>query len=132
MTTRDLLRITYITNSLPPANRVNGTVTGNAVDLLGYDGAVIVVTTGAYTDGTHVPSVLQSMDGVTYTACAVTDLDGTFATIASSASANTVQQVGYIGTQRYLQVVMTTTGATSGATTSAHIVAGYPRNAPTQ
>lgn len=132
MTTRDLLRISYVTNSLAPAVRANGTATGTTVDLLGFDGAVIAVTFGAYTDGTHVPSVLESSDGVTFVACATTDLDGTFTAVSSSAGANTLQQVGYIGALRYLQVVMTTTGATSGAASSASVIAGYPRNAPTQ
>lgn len=132
MTTRDLLRISYVTNSLPPAVRTNGTFTGNTVDLLGFDGAIIAVTFGAYTDGTHTPSVLASSDGVTFVACAATDLDGAFTTVSSSAGANTVQQIGYIGAQRYLQVAMTTTGATSGAASNASVIAGYPRNAPTQ
>ena len=135
MAIRDLLRNQYVSQSLAPAVRVNGTATGSTVDLRGYDGAVIVVAFGAYTDGTHTPSVLQSVDGVTFIPCVFgTDLDAStnLAAVSSSAGANTVQQIGYIGSLRYLQVVMTTTGATSGALSTAHVVAGYPRNAPTQ
>ena len=132
MTTRDLLRQTLVSPSLSPAARVNGTATGSAVDLIGFDAAVISVQFGAYTDGTHTPSVTQSTDGTTYTACAVSDLDGAFTAVSSSGGANTLQQVGYIGTQRYIKVVMTTSGATTGALSSANVVAGYPRNAPTQ
>ncbi len=132
MTIRDLLRLSYVTQSLSPAARVNGTATGTAVDLRGYDAAVITVSFGAYTDGTHTPSVVHSVDGVTYTAVAAADIDGAFTAVSSSAGANTLQQVGYIGSQRYVAVVMTTTGATTGALSSTNVIAGYPRNAPTQ
>ena len=134
MTTRDLLRNQLVSQSLAPAARTNGTATGTAVDLRGYDGAVITVSFGAYTDGTHTPSVVHSADGVTYTACVYgTDLDGpsNLAAVNSSAGANAIQQIGYIGNMRYVAVVMTTTGATTGALSAANIVAGYPRHAPT-
>jgi hypothetical protein len=134
MAIRDLLRTQNTTTSLAPAVRVNGTATGTGVDLRGYDGAVVNIEFGAYTDGTHTPSVSHSADGTTYTACVYgTDLDGPSAltAVTNSSGANTVQQIGYIGSLRYLQVVMTTTGATSGAASAAQIVAGYPRNAPT-
>ena len=132
MTTRDILRQTFVYPSLNPAARVNGTATGTAVDLRGYDAAMISVAFGAYTDGTHTPSVTQSSDGVTYTACAASDLDGAFTAVSSGAGANSIQQVGYIGSARFIAVVMTTTGATTGALSQASIVAGYARNAPTQ
>src|SRR5580704_1945282 len=134
MAIRDLLRNNLVTASLFPAARVNGTATGATVDLRGYDGAVVTVSFGAYTDGTHTPSVLQSVDGVTFTSCVYgTDLDGAsnLSAVSSSAGANTIQQIGYIGSQRYL-AVMTTTGATTGALSSATVIAGYPRQAPTQ
>lgn len=135
MTVRDLLRISLVTPSLFPAARVNGTFTGNTVDTLGFDGAFITVTFGAYTDGTHTPSVIQSNDGVTWVPCVYeTDLDAAnnLAAVSSSAGSNTVQQIGYIGSMRYLAVVLTVTGATTGALSSANVIAGYPRNAPTQ
>jgi uncharacterized membrane protein len=134
MAIRDLLRDQITTTSLPPAARVNGTATGSTVDLRGFDGAVITVEFGAYTDGTHTPTVLQSVDGVTFTTCVYgTDLDGpaNLTAVSSSAGANTVQQIGYIGSQRYLAVVLTTTGATTGALSAAQVTAGYPRSGPT-
>lgn len=132
MTIRDLLRNNFISQSLSPAVRTNGTATGAAVDLRGFDAAVITVSFGAWTDGTHTPSVVQSMDGVTYVPCSPGDLDGTFAAVSGTAGANTLQQVGYIGTQRFVAVVLTTSGATSGAASAGSIIAGFPRNAPTQ
>ncbi len=134
MTTRDLLRNQLVVQSLAPAARVNGTATGSSVDLRDYDGATIVISFGAYTDGTHTPSVLHSSDGSAWTACVHgTDLDGpsALAAIGSAAGANTVQQVGYIGNKRYVAVVIATTGATTGALSAASVVAGFPRRAPT-
>jgi hypothetical protein len=134
MAVRDLLRQQLVSQSLAPAARVTGTFTGTAVDLRGYDGAVITVSFGAYTDGTHTPTVVHSPDGVTYTTCVYgTDLDGPSAltAVSGSGSANTIQQIGYIGSYRYVAVVMTVTGATTGALSAASVIAGFPRNAPT-
>lgn len=132
MTIRDLLRNTYVTQSLSPAARTNGTGTGTAVDLLGYDGAMVSVSFGTWTDGTHTPSLRHSVDGTSYSACSASDLDGTFTAVSGTAGSNTLQQVGYIGTQRFISVMMVTAGATTGALSTASVVAGYPRNAPTQ
>ncbi len=131
MTIRDLLRRTLVTASLAPAVRTNGTATGTAVDLRGYDSAILTVQFGTWTDGTHTPSVQHSVDGTTYTAAAASDLDGSFAAVNSAAGNGTVQSVGYIGAQRYVRVVMTTSGATSGALSAAYVISGSPRNAPT-
>ncbi|NTU77323.1 MAG: hypothetical protein HGA90_05870 [Alphaproteobacteria bacterium] len=132
MALRDLLRNTLVTPSLAPAVRTNGTATGAAVDLRGFDAAVIAVAFGACTDGTHTPSVQHSVDGTTYTNAAASDLDGAFVAVTSGSGANAVQTVGYIGSQRYVRVVITTTGATTGALSAANVLSGYPRHAPTQ
>jgi len=134
MAIRDLLRTQLVSTSLSPAARVNGTATGTAVDLRGFDGAVITFSFGAYTDGTHTPTVTHSSDGTTYTTCVFgTDLDGAadLAAVSSGAGANTIQQIGYIGDKRYVKAVITTTGATTGALSAASVIAGHPRNAPT-
>ena len=132
MANRDLLRNTLVTQSLSPAARTNGTATGAAVDLRGFDGAMITVSFGTWTDGTHTPSLNHSVDGVSYAACAASDLDNAFTAVSSGAGSNTIQQVGYIGSRRFVQVVMVTSGATTGAVSQASVIAGYPGNAPTQ
>ncbi len=134
MAIRDLLRNQLVFQSLAPAARVNGVATGATVDLRGYDGAVITVSFGAYTDGTHTPTVMHSVDGETFAPCVFgTDLDGPsdLAAVSSAAGANTLQQIGYIGNRRYVAVVLTTTDATTGALSAANVIAGYPRQAPT-
>lgn len=132
MAIRDLLHNVLVTQSLSPAARTNGTGTGTAVDLRGFDGAVVSVAFGTWTDGTHTPSVKHSSDGTSYSACDTTDLDGTFTAVSGTAGSNTLQQVGYIGSNRYIQVMMVTAGATTGALSQAEVVAGHPHRGPTQ
>ncbi|MDD2324578.1 MAG: hypothetical protein PHW63_01000 [Alphaproteobacteria bacterium] len=127
MALRDLVSTMAAKLSLSPAARVTGTSTGTAVDLRGYDAAVVVVTFGAYTDGTHTPSLQHSTDGSTYTTVTATDLQGSFAVVSSVGGANSVQSVGYIGSARYVRVVMTVASATTGALSSASVIAGMPR-----
>lgn len=134
MTTREHIRTQKVVQTLAPAARVTGTATGTTVDLRGYDSATIVISFGAYTDGTHTPTVVQSDDGSTWTSCAYgTELSGPAAltALSSSADANAVQQIAYVGACRYIAVVITTTGATTGALSAANIVLGHPHNAPT-
>ncbi len=131
MTVRDLLHNTFVSPSLAPAAR-NASETGEAVDLRGFDAAVIAVAFGAYTDGTHTPSLEHSMDGDSYAAVAASDSDGSFTPVSSEAGANAVQSVGYVGARRYVRVVMTVEGATTGAVASANVIAGYPHHQPAQ
>lgn len=132
MTVRNLLRNIMTSISLAPAVRTaTATATGSAVDLRGYDSAVISVQFGSYTDGTHTPSVQHSVDGTTYTSVAAGDLDGAFAAVNSAAGAGSIQSVGYIGAQRYVRVVMTIASATSGAASGAVVTVGHARSAPT-
>lgn len=131
MALKNIMRNILVKLSVAPALRVNGTTNGTGVDLRGFDAAAISVAFGAYTDGTHTPSVQHSSDGSTYTNVAASDLDGAFTAVNAVGGANTVQTVGYIGALRYVRVVMTVSGATTGAASTAFVVAGYPRQMPT-
>ncbi len=130
MTIRDLNDQVDVALSLAPAARVNGTFNGTAVDLRGYDAAMLAVSFGAYTDGTHTPSLQHSDDGSSFAAVGASDVNGSFTAVSSGAGANTVQRVGYIGAKRYLRAVLTVTGATTGAVSEASVIRGEPRNRP--
>ncbi len=130
MTMRSLYRNAKPMPCLAPAARVTGTTNGTGIDLRGYDSAMVAVAFGAYTDGTHTPSLQHSTDNVTFTAVSASDLEGSFAAVSSAAGANTLQSVGYLGANRYVRVVMTVTGATTGALSSGQVILGCPRNAP--
>lgn len=111
-----------------PAQTVTGAVATNApADLLGYDGALIVVNAGTIS-GTN-DATLVILDGTTggtlaasYGTTAATDLlgGGTLAALAAAAS-NTVIVRQYVGTKRYLRV-SASAGTGAGAPVSAVII----------
>jgi hypothetical protein len=130
MTMRDLNDQVDLALCLSPAARTNGTFNGTTVDLRGYDSAMITVTFGAYTDGTHAPSLQHSDDGVGFVAVAATDLTGILLTASNSSLANSVQRVSYLGSKRFVRGVLVVSGATTGALSDVSIVRGHPRNSP--
>ena len=130
MTIRDMSDNVDVALSLAPAARVNGTFNGTAVDLRGYDSAMLVVNFGAYTDGTHTTSLQHSDDGATFTTASASELNGAFTAVNSGGGANSTQRVGYSGSKRYIRAVLTVSGATSGALSEASIMRSEPRNAP--
>jgi hypothetical protein len=131
MSQRDLYHNTAATLSLSPAARVTGTANGTAADLRGFGSAVASVSFGAYTDGTHTPKLQHSDDNTTFADVGATELQGAFAAVSGATGANKVQSVGYVGSKRYLRVVITTAGATTGALSGAILIAGEPSQAPT-
>lgn len=111
-------KIDAVTSIAPAA--ITTTVTGAGVNILGYESALVLITPGTITDGTHTPKLQESDDDSTYTDVAAADLHGAFAAISS----DTPQKVGYKGIKRYLRVVSTVAGASTGGVYSAHIVRG--------
>lgn len=127
---RDLVSNVDAARSLSPAAR-NASANGVGVDLQGYDSAMAVVQFGTWTDGTHTPSLEHSDDNSAFTNC-VTDgvQQGAFTPVSGAGGSNTTQRVGYSGGKRYVRVVQTVSGATTGAVTSALILRGSPHRAP--
>lgn len=114
----------------------NGAITGAAVDLQGYESAMLVATAGVMA-GSAAANVhnfkLQESDSATtgFTDVAAGDLIG--ANPAHNGTTdNTVQKQSYIGKKRYLLVVDTVTGfTTAGGYVSASILLGHPQIAST-
>jgi len=131
------------------------TQTSTSVDLADYDGAMIYILAGNWTDGTFTPVVQESSDNSTFTTVAATDLVAWSATSTtnsaavklndsdgnptgnsqpnaiSSAATAINQRVGYIGALRYIRLVSTISGSPStGMGYDAIIVAGRARNLP--
>ena len=125
---KDLANNLSIVQSLAPASRT-ANANGAAVDLQGYEGALILISTGAITDGTHTFEVQESDDGTTFTAVANSDLIGTEPAVGAT-NDNTDYKIGYIGSKRYVRVVVTVAGATNGGVYGAWVIRGYPRHAP--
>jgi len=127
---RDMKSQHDVVQSLAPAVRATGTNAGGAVDLQGYYGAMAVFSIGAWTDGTHTPSLLESADGTTYTAVNATDQRGTFTAVSGTAGQNAVQRVDYIGNLRYIKGNLVTAGVTTGAPAGIDVVRGRPSIGP--
>ncbi|MGH3679093.1 MAG: hypothetical protein ACRDT2_02020 [Natronosporangium sp.] len=119
--------------TISPAVRANGTVNGVAVDRAangGAEEAIVVVTTGTITDGSHAVAVEDSDDGSTgWVAVPAGQLTGTPPTIAD-VNDDAIYEIGVAGSRRYLRVSVVTTGATSGGAFSAVIVLGGSRFSP--
>jgi len=122
---RDLYNRLSEAPSINPGAKTSST-TGASVDLQGYEGAVVIIAAGAWTDGSHAFSLEESADNATFSTVASGDLQGTLPTIAASGDGNKTYRVGYRGSKRYLRVKSTVTGATSGAVYGASIVRGFP------
>lgn len=115
----------------PAANRTANT-TGSAVDLQGFRSAVALVQYGTVTDGTWTATIEDSDDGSTGWATVVADLLGGAFTARTSANDETVEEVAYLGTKRFIRVVVTETiASTTGALFNALIVRGGPITKPT-
>lgn len=124
---------TLFKRSLSPAARTDGTASGVAVDRAangGMQDAVVLVSTGTVTDGSHAVAIEDSADGSTdWQPVAAGQLLGSAPTLVADDD-DTVFEVGVLSTRRYLRVVAVTTGATTGGIFSAGILLGRPRFAP--
>ena len=115
--------------SVAPSGNRTASINGSGVDLANYDSALAIVQFGTITDGTWTASLEESDNNSDFTAVAAADQSGSF-TGATSSTDETTQQVAYLGTKRYIRVVVTeTVASTTGAIFSALVVRGNPRKA---
>ncbi len=120
-----------VKRSLSPAART-ATANGVSVDRVvngGMQDAVLVVTTGTITDGTHTISLEDSADDVSFAAVDAAQIQGTLPEIAA-ADDDKVFEVGIRSTRQFLRVVTTVAGATSGGVYGATIALASPRFSP--
>lgn len=130
MTVRDQNNETRVVQTVAPAAALTATTTGTAVDTVGFRSATAVIAAGVATDGTFVATLEESdASGSGYTTVAAGDLSGSFASV-TSATDEVTQEVGYLGTKRYLRVVLTETVSSTGASIVAVIVLGKPITKP--
>lgn len=119
--------------TLSPATRTNGTANGVAVDRMvngGMQDAVLLVTTGTITDGSHAVSIEDSDDGSTgWAAVAAAQLQGSAPTVVA-ADDDVLFEVGVRSTRRFLRAVAVTSGATTGGLFGAMFLLSSPRFAP--
>lgn len=124
----DLKNNISIAASLGPAART-ATANGAGVDLAGFSATAVVVVAGTVTDGTHAIKVQESDDNAAFTDVAAADLDGAAPSLQAAGS-NTVTEIGYRGIKRYIRVVSTVSGATTGGVYTALVARGSARKYP--
>jgi hypothetical protein len=128
----EIYSTTRAKTSLVPAARTasaNGTGVDRNDNGLGYQDALVVVHTGTITDGTHTIELQESDDNSSFSAVADANLVGTEPAIVA-ADDNKTYEIGYRGTKRYLRVIVTAAGTTTGGVYGAVILLANPRVAP--
>jgi hypothetical protein len=115
---------------------ITSSANGTGTDLLGYEGALMIATTGAGT-ALHGASnyatiqFLESSNNVVFSAISDNNLVGGNNTEVLDANGefNSTVQRGYIGDARYLTITFANTGAVA-YTGAALIIKGFPIHAP--
>jgi len=113
----------------------NTTTNGTAVDMQGYQALTFVFHSGAVTDGTFTPALLEGDDSNISNASAVADADllpsGTGQEAAAAINAaNSVSKLGYRGTRRYVFPTIVSTAVTTGGTIGVTAIQECPSEAP--
>ncbi|QND48110.1 hypothetical protein HB780_20955 [Rhizobium lusitanum] len=123
---RDLAHNLGFVQSVVPAV-LTATATGTGVDLLGFDSAAVVISTGAIAgSGNFTPKVQESDDNVTFTDVAAGDLTGALPAVLL---ASTTAKASYIGNKRYIRSVLTLNSGTSIAA-SVLVTKGHASSRP--
>lgn len=113
--------------SLAPAVRTNGTVTGTAVDTTAGGGpfrvAMLLVNVGVITDGSNAVTVEDSDDGTTNWQPFAGQTQGSVPGAIAGAQQNAIYRLALDTIpRRYLRAKIVTSGATTGGAISATFV----------
>lgn len=127
MASRDLYDNIGVTLAVSPAV-LTATNTSTGIDLAGFEGATVIINTGAIAGAGNFTPKLQESDvsGSGYADVAAKDLLGSF---PSALAADTAYKVGYKGSKRYVRTVITLNSGTSIAA-GAVIVKSHARSKP--
>ncbi len=115
---------------VPVAQTATTALTTNGVDLVGFDGAMAIINTGAIASSGDFSVKLQESDtnSSDFTDVAAADLDSDITTTASLA-ANSTYRIGYKGSKRYINVIFVKNSGTS-IVAGCVILKGYAHQAP--
>ena len=123
---RDLANNIGVVPGLVPAVKSTASETGSAIDLQGFESAMVIVNTGAIAgDGDFGIAIQDSVTGSGDWEAA-TKVMGAF---PATLEANSSYRVGYTGSKRYVRINVTKEGGTSIAL-GAVAVLGHPAVAP--
>lgn len=119
--------------ALAVALRATGAVNGLAVDRHynnnAFRSAMFIIHTGTMTDGSVAITMQDSPDNSVWTAVDPAFVQGTLPTIALTDDDKTYE-VGYVGGQRYVRIVATTSAGATGGTFGATCVLSGARRRP--
>jgi hypothetical protein len=127
-------RETLVVHALSPAARTDGTANGTGIDRSPgnrYGSVVFAITTGVLTDGIHTFKIQDADADTGYADAAAGDVDGT-ASVTAITNDNVAFSFAYKGSKRWVRLVCTTSGATTGGILGAVAVLGNPHVYPTQ
>jgi hypothetical protein len=125
---RDLHHSIGAVLALSPAVQA-ATIKGLAIDLRGFNEAELIVNTGAIAGAGDFTAKVQESNTTTdgdFTDVAAANLLGT---LPASLAADAAYRVGYIGSKKFVRIVLTKNGGTSIAA-GAVVVKGAPALAP--
>lgn len=128
----DLYNNLALVHALAPQTINTSTTTeSDAIDLAGYEGALICFHAGAIAGSSSANVLLPLItecdtSGGSYTAVADADLIGTEAAAAHNGGTDsTVTKIGYVGAKRYIKVALVSTATTTaGALVAATVIKG--------
>ncbi len=149
MASKDLYTLTAPIVGLNTQTIASDTVVdGNTIDMQFFEGVLFTIQTGALTDGTYTPKLQDSPDGTNWTdvvdqagSGSVTGpyyAIGNYSTnlvstggypAAVISTANTATNLGYVGKQRYVRIVITSSLVTSGAVIGVSVNKYWPHYA---
>jgi hypothetical protein len=139
MATRDLHNHLHFVNAEPPVTQTNSDTafTSATIDTAGYESLEFVIALGGLTDADVTATVVmnESDDSGMSGSNAVADANllGTEAACAFQfGDDNGIRKIGYVGSKRYVNLVITPSGNNSGALPiSVLAILGHPRHGPT-
>lgn len=108
------------------------TANGTAVDLAGYEGALVILDIGLFSDpGSSNAFKIQHSGPGAWADVGSAYYSNAFTAVASSGGDNVCQAAHYIGERRYIRVVQTITGSPStGLVSGAVVLRGFKRHMP--
>jgi hypothetical protein len=135
---RDLYHNIAVVQLLAPGDITTNDTYSSIVDLQDFEQCDIIVNFGVCTGATvntYVTPILQESDSLTdagFSSVSSSNYIGGLTKIDDLAEDNTVQHVGYIGSKRYLRVLLDVTSTMTNVPVSVTaILAGARHNPPT-
>lgn len=139
MAKKDLYHNIGVVHLLDAKDITTNDTKSSILDLAGFEGALILVNFGAITtpdSNSYITPILQESDTTAdadFEAVDSGDILGVFSKIDANTKDQTTQVVGYVGTKRYVRVLLDITDGDAGishALVSVDGIVGFPIHKP--